>query len=63
MVFFCSTNINVVIGIDLSSHVPTPGQHLTFFTEAIQAAKSAITCSEYTIAVQAVTKILQEYDR
>ncbi|VDL88957.1 unnamed protein product [Schistocephalus solidus] len=56
------TSINVVVGVDLSNHLPPTGQNAHFFSDALAAAKSAVTCSEYAIAIQAVIEILQEYD-
>ncbi|BHF72303.1 hypothetical protein SprV_0401536700 [Sparganum proliferum] len=56
------TSINVVVGVDLSSHVPPTGHNAHLFSDALAAAKSAVTCSEYAIAIQAVIEILQEYD-
>ncbi|GAA55939.1 copine-8, partial [Clonorchis sinensis] len=51
------TSINVVIGVDLSNHISSKQMPAS---RQIEVAQS---CNEYSVAIQAVMEILQEYDR
>ncbi|KAF8572510.1 hypothetical protein P879_00292 [Paragonimus westermani] len=51
------TSINVVVGVDLSSHATSNTQ-----LPASRQIKMAQSCNEYGVAIQAVMEILQEYD-
>ncbi|KAF5405569.1 hypothetical protein PHET_00975 [Paragonimus heterotremus] len=54
---FVRTSINVVVGVDLSSHATSNTQ-----LPASRQIKMAQSCNEYGVAIQAVMEILQEYD-
>ncbi|TGZ57373.1 hypothetical protein CRM22_009940 [Opisthorchis felineus] len=53
---FGGTSINVVIGVDLSNHISSKQMPAS---RQIEVAQS---CNEYSVAIQAVMEILQEYD-